>query len=194
MLGTCYGRTHTGHVDVAAVAESVGVSTRTVQRWLAGNNRCKAAIPHSRLVQLFRPPADTQRRSQQGADYAREAITKIALPKGRGIVPSWRTRGWLEPHVVAVLDLHGLPLRQVLISNGTSRSMADIRRRGEIVDVTTVPTRFHATVLVHELLLKIGPWQVLPTVETLQQGRTQVWADDAPTIDLSVLAVSSSLR
>ncbi len=82
MLGTCYGRTPTGHVDTAAVANTAGVSVRTVQRWMAGSNRQNAAIPHTRLLQLCRPPADTQERSQQAADYASEAITKILSAQG----------------------------------------------------------------------------------------------------------------
>lgn len=194
MLGTCYGRTSTGHVDTAAVANAAGVSVRTVQRWMAGSNRQNAAIPHTRLLQLCRPPTHTQERSQQAADYASEAIMKISLPKGRGVLPAWREQGWLESHVVGILALRGLPLRQVVISNGTARSTADLRRRGELLDVTTVPTRFHATVLVHEVLSRVEPWCVLPSREILAVGRTQVWAEDGPVVDLSQLAVAAALR
>lgn len=194
MLGICYGRTITGHVDVHAVADVAGVTVRTVQRWMSGSNRRKAAIPPPRLVQLFQPAPDTERRAQQAADYARDAIEKIALPKGRGVLPAWRSQGWLEPHVVLVLHLSGLQLFQAVITKAGGRAMEDIRRRGTIIDLTTVPTKFHATVLVNELLTRVEPWRVVPTPKMLATGRTQVWADDSPRIDLSVLAVSLELR
>ncbi len=82
----------------------------------------------------------------------------------------------------------------MVISNGTARSTADLRRRGELLDVTTVPTRFHATVLVHEVLSRVEPWCVLPSREILTVGRTQVWAEDGPVVDLSQLAVAAALR
>jgi hypothetical protein len=194
MLRTCYGETERGGVDVAVVAMACGVSTRTVRRWLSGTNRQLAAIPSPRLAQLRLPAPDSELRSQQQADYARDAITSIALPKGRGILPAWRDRGWLDTHVVAIVDLAGKPWRQVVISNGSARSMKEFRRRGSIVDLTTLPTRFHGVVLAHEVLQEVEPWRVHPRSEILPQGRTQVWSDDAPAVDLAVLAVARELK
>lgn len=194
MLGHCYGFTARGAVDTAAVAEHLAVSQRTVQRWMRGTNRQKAAIPAHRLHELLRAPAETELRSRQQAEYAREAITQLALPKGRGILPAWRKQGWLDPHVVTVIEVAGQPWRQVVVSNGKARSMAETKRRGNVVDVTTVPTRFHAVVLAHEVMELVKPWRVHPLPRILAQGRTQVWTQDAPAVDLSVIAVSKGLR
>lgn len=194
MLLTCYGETARGSVDVQAVADAMHVSSRTVRRWLAGSNRQLAAVPHRRLEQLRLPAAESELRGRQQADYAREAIAQIALPKDKGILPVWRERGWLQPHVVAILDITGKPWNQIVISNGSARSMSEFRRRGSIVDVTTVPTRFHGVVLVQEVLDEVGPWRLHPLPELLPHGRTHVWSNDAPAFDLSVLAVSKELR
>lgn len=194
MLENCYGRAPRGGVDTAAVAAAAGVSPRTVRRWIHGQNRQRAAIPPNRLQQLTFAPDEVELRNRQQSDYARDAIARIALPKGRGILPAWRKQGWLEPHVVAVIAVTGQPWRQVVISNGTSRSMAETKRRGTVLDVTTVPTRFHAVVLAHEVMERVKPWRVNPLPRILAHGRTHVWAQDAPSVDLSVLAVEKALR
>ncbi|MFH5211555.1 hypothetical protein [Antrihabitans spumae] len=193
MLGHCYGFTPRGAVDTAAVAEHLAVSQRTVQRWMRGTNRQKAAIPAHRLHELLRAPAETELRSRQQAEYAREAIIQLALPRGRGVLPAWRKQGWLEPHVVTVIEIVGHPWRQVVVSNGKARSIAETKRRGTLVDVARVPTRFHAVVLAHEVMESVTPWRVHPLPRILAQGRTQVWSRDAPAVDLSVIAVAKGL-
>ncbi|HEY5856334.1 MAG TPA: hypothetical protein VIW24_20420 [Aldersonia sp.] len=193
-LAACYGRTPRGAVRVDAVAEDFEVTPRTVQRWMHGQNRQNAHIPERRLAQLMFGDAQSEVRRLQQAAYAREAIAQIALPKQRGILPAWRDRGWLDPHVVAVIAVHARPWRQVVVSNGTARSLEELRRRGDILDITTLPTRFHAVVLANEVMALVQPWRIHPSTTRLTQGRYQVFAHDAPPVDLSVLAVSHGLR
>jgi hypothetical protein len=57
-----------------------------------------------------------------------------------------------------------------------------------------VPTRFHAVVLVHELLRLVDPWRIQVPAGLVRQGRTQAWTTDAPVIDLDHLAVTKGLR
>lgn len=197
VLSLSYGTGPRGGPDTAAAAEKLGVSRRTVQRWLHGTNRQRAQIPADRLAQITRPDPLVLRQETQAADFAREAIARIALPKGRGIDEAWRVQRWLEPHLVAVLEVALIPgvlVRQVTVSRGHTKSMQALRRRGQIADFTVVPTRFHATVLVHELLTQVGPWRVLPQMGTVAVGRTQTWSMSAPVVDLDQLAVAHGLR
>lgn len=198
VLAVSFGTTPGGHPDTAAAAAGMGVSRRTVQRWLHGSNRHRARIPTARLAQLTRPAPEVLRHEEQAAAYAREAIARIALPKGRGIDEAWRRQRWLDTHLVAILQIEvpdvGITLRQVSVSRGGDRSLQALRRRGIIIDFTTVATRFHATVLVHELLTQVRPWRVLPRSDRVAQGRTQTWTVDAPLPDLAQLATAHGLR
>jgi hypothetical protein len=197
VLALSYGADPRGGADTGAAATALGVSRRTVQRWLQGSPRARAKIPAARLQQITLPTPQVLRQEQLGADYAREAIARIALPKDRGVEDAWRTQRWLEPHLVAVLQVdvgRGVSVRQVTVSRGQTKSLQALRRRGTVVDFTVVPTRFHATVLVHELLVRVQPWRVLPLPEVVKVGRTQTWSATAPVVDLDQLAAALGLR
>lgn len=192
-----FGLNSRGGPNTRAAAETLGVSQRTVQRWLRGPYRSLPHIAPARLEQLrkvSRPDEETVEQEQQSARYARDAIERIALPKKRGVLASWRDRQWLEPHIVAVLDLRTLGLRQVAVSRVSDKSLPGLRRRGAMIDSTTVPTRFHATVLAHELLQILDQWRLQIPPGLITQGRTQTWTIDAPQVDLDALAVTHGLR
>lgn len=197
VLALSYGSGPGGGPDTAAAAVALGVSRRTVQRWLHGSNRQLARIPADRVRAITQPAPMVLRQESQAAGFARDAIIRIALPKGRGVDPVWREQRWLEQHLVVVLEVAvapGVRVRQATISRGHTRSMQALRRRGEIADFTVVGTRFHATVLVHELLDRVGPWRVLPRDGVVAAGRTQTWLATAPEVDLDQLGTGLGLR
>ena len=197
VLALSYGAGPRGGPDTVAAAAALGVSRRTVQRWLHGSPRARARIPAQRLLQITLPTPQVLRQEEQAAAYAREAIARIALPKGRGVEDVWRVQRWLEPHLVAVLEVNtdrGVRLRQVTVSRGHTKSLQALRRRGVVADFTVVPTRFHATVLVHELLGRVQPWRVLPLPGVVTMGRTQTWSGTARLVDLDQLGTSLGLR
>ena len=149
MLTDCYGPTPRGAVNVAAVADYAGVSSSTVRRWIAGGQqqdrrRRKPAIPKHRVTQLQRGPEVVERRNQQQYQYALDALG--SLGDDQAILPAWRQQGWLKEHTVAVVEIHGKPWLQVAVTNANRRAMAELLRRGTLVDSLTVPTRFHAQV------------------------------------------------
>ena len=51
-----------------------------------------------------------------------------------------------------------------------------------------MPTRFHAQVLAHTVVLRQRSWRIHPVAHRLSAGRTQVWMADAPTVELAALA------
>ncbi|CCQ18398.1 MULTISPECIES: hypothetical protein [unclassified Rhodococcus (in: high G+C Gram-positive bacteria)] len=190
----CYGRSVNGGVDIDYVAAAFRVTRRTVQRWLQGSPRTRAAIPAHRLQQLQFPLPEIRRVEQQTLDNARTVLTGLDLPRGRGVRKEWRERRWLDPHVVAILRPHGSPdLRQVAIARGAPRPVAALHKRGPLDDFVTVPTRFHADALVGELLDRVGPWRLYPDDRVVELGRTRVWAAWAPPIDLPAIARGAGL-
>lgn len=199
MLIDCYGPSQDGGVRTTLVARYCGVAPSTVRHWLTTNASEDdvelARIPPERIRQLQLAPPVTERRNQQRADYAADAIAKLGLARGKGILPAWRTQGWLLPHVVAVLDhVESMPWRQVVVTIGDTAALAKFRRRGELVDVATLPSRFHAQLVAHAMMVELANWRVHPADHILAAGRTQVWFDDAPAVEVSRLAAALKLR
>lgn len=190
-MGLRFGVTAAGHVDTAAAAAALGVSRRTVQRWLhAHSGRSLAHLPTQRreqLLALLQPSQETVAVEAQQARYALKAIGGLHLPRKVGVLPSWERQRWLEDHVVTVLEVRvrQLRIRQVAITRCEPEKIADLKRRGRIVELVLVPTRFHATLVSHELLLHVGPWRFHASPEQVRQGFTTSWTVDAPRIKLA---------
>ena len=193
-----FGTNSLGHVDTVAAAASLDVTPRTVRRWIAGRSgRQLAHIPPRRLLQLIevlQPTAERRRDEQREADYARRAIEQLKLPRKLGVLPSWEKRRWTEQHVVAVLAVRTAGIRQLAVMRSGHKTNETLRRRGPVLDFVVVPTRFHATVLVHEMLTELGPWRFQAKSGSVLQGATFAWLDDAPTIDLAATYTGMGLQ
>ena len=176
-----FGFASDGGPDTAAAAAAMGVSRRTVQRWLhADHGRSIAHIPLRRrdqLIALLQPAAETMAREEQQARYALKAIDGLRLPRKMGVKPAWERQRWLEPHRVVVLEIpvRQLRIRQLAIFRDVESRAKEVERRGKVIDQTTVPTRFHATVLVHEVLSEMEPWRFEAGDDQVVQGYTQAW-------------------
>lgn len=183
-LPLLYGTNRRGNTDVAAVAAGLGVSRSTVYRWIANPS---AIIPPARAAQILHaalPDPVTLRREKQAFAYAVDAIDAIRLPAHRrAIKPEWRDQLWLEPHLVATLDL--VQLLQLATTRISGRGVADLQRRATFADYTTVPTRFHATVLIQSILDDIRPWRIQARALSIGVGPTRTWSTDAPSVLLS---------
>lgn len=188
MLIDCYGPSPRGAVNVTAVADYLSVSTSTVRRWLTGANNRRPPMPRRRIEQLQLGSADAEIDNEQQYRYALNAIADIAA--GRSTNPYWGKHGWLDPHTVAVIELRDRPWRQVAFTKGESPQ--ELRKRGTIIDTIIVPTRLHARVLVHIVMLTMRAWRVHPAAHRLTSrgGSTRVWMSDAPTVDLEALSES----
>lgn len=188
MLIDCYGPSPSNGVDFAAVAHYAGVSPATVRRWITARPPAgrRMVIPKSRLTQLQCAPAEVERRNQQRYEHALAALASIDDDKS--ILTAWRERRWLDQHSVAVIAIRGRPWLQVAITNGSKRALAELLRRGAMISATHVPTQFHAQVLSHAVMVRQQAWRVHPALERLPVGRTQVWMNDAPEVDLDELA------
>lgn len=193
MLLDCYGPAPRGAVDVAAIAHYAEVSPSTVRRWLSkppGVRRPR--IPQHRLRQLQRGPTVVERRNEQQYHHALNALASIL--DEQSVMPEWRKQGWLDQQAVAIIAVHGRPWHQVAVTNGTRRALGLLHRRGATVDNLIVPTRFHARVLMHTVMVRQQNWRVYPVAHRLSVGRTQAWMDDAPAVDLAALYAAMPVR
>ena len=186
-----FGFARDGSSDTAAAAAAMGVSRRTVQRWLhAESGRSLARIPPKRLEQLLvmlLPSQETQDKEAQQDRYAAKAIAGLHLPRKMGIKPAWERQRWLEQHLVVVLEIRvrHLRIRQLAIGRSSLSKLDEFKRRGRIIDQATVPTRFHATRLAHRTLSELSQWRFQAGEDQVLQGFTQAWLADAPPTHLS---------
>ncbi len=122
--------------DTAAAAAAMGVTRRTLQRWLhAEHGRSVAHIPVKRLEQLTKlllPQAETLAHEEQQARYAYKAIDGLRLPRKMGIKPAWEKQRWPETHRVVVLQIPvgHLRIRQLAIARDEPSRVAEVARRG----------------------------------------------------------------
>ena len=189
----CYGPNDNGGVNLAAVAEYVGVTPPTVRRWISGGKRDRrraTPCPAKRIAQLQRGPEIVERRNQQLYDRAAAALDSIRRGHGQAIRTEWEEEHWLDTHVVAIGAGYGKPWYQVAVTNGNHRAMTELRRRVTVITSVEVPTWFHGQILAHAVMTQQQAWRVHPAKEQLAIGRTQVWMNDAPPVDLAVLAAS----
>lgn len=185
-----FGTTSRGHLDVKAVAGEMGVTPRSVQRWLhAAHGRSLAHIPPKRLKQLLEllvPDQDVLLDEAKKGRYAARAIKDLELGRKMGTNPAWEKQRWLEQHLVVVLEIkvNGHKIRQVAVTRADVAKIEQLKKRGTVVDQAVVPTKFHATVLIHRVLTDMGPWRFRALPGQVAQGYTQAWLDDAPTTNL----------
>lgn len=188
------------HINSDRAAKLLGVSTRTLRRWLHGEPNDvvgMAARSRAAVWTALRPSAKKQRQEVLNRSYARDALRRIALPARRRRLPeAWGEQGWLDQHMVAVIDIPRANALQVTFARMDHRPLQRMQRRGQLVDFTVVDTRFHATLLVGAVLELVDPWRVKLAGQWTKQGPGQGWMvdDQAPVIDLAAVAVTNDLR
>lgn len=186
MLIDCYGESPKGRVNADAVAEYVGVTAATVRRWISGGQRDRRRAPRcppKRITQLQKGPELVERRNQQLHDRAVAAIASINADEP--IPAEWTRQQWLNPHTVTIGAVYGKPWYQVAVSNAGPRSVTELRRRVTVIDTLEVPTWFHAQILTHTVMTRQQAWRVHPAKTQLASGRTHVWMNDAPPLQLA---------
>jgi hypothetical protein len=189
MLADCYGANAADGIDVEAVAEYAGVTAATVHRWIGSDNvpnSRHSAAPPARIAQLQRGP-DSVESLNEGA-FERAQLILANLDDDTYILPTWRESGWLNEHAVIIVEVNNKPWRQVIVTKANPRALTEIRRRSVIVTGLALPTRFHAQILSHAVMIRQQAWRVHPSAAQLGKGRTQVWMADAPAVPLGFLA------
>jgi transposase-like protein len=189
-------------VDLPAACAGLGVQPGTVRRWLR-TTADRAPLPRARAEQLLTLTAPTEQilvRERLQVQHAHDNITRLGLGRGGGgMTAQYGETGWLEPHIVAVLQLPGTGLHRVSTTRLSERTLQRMRQTGEVEDFTTepLPHKFAATLLRDELLQAVAGWRVQTVagaVEALDRGHTQTWVVGAPQPSLDQLARRLNLR
>lgn len=176
------------HPDIAQVARRRRVARSTVRRWISG---AQLAIPPARLEPILRRRRPLRRvLHQEELQHRRnlKLLERAALGRGRGNLQEYAGRGWLDQHLVLVLEDPERPLRRIAIVRDQRRARQDAARGARIVDVTLADTKFAAEQVRHEILTAVEPWRVVvpppgkrgPGTERRGRGHTQTWLASAP--------------
>jgi len=184
-------------LPVGVLATELGISARTVRRWVhaAGTDMPAMGTQRwERIRQLLTPPPSQTRQECLDSAYALEAITTITSPDPDDVASGWRTRRWLEPHLVSTVALPAVGVLQLAIARAEPDRVTPLKRRGDLTDFTVVPTKFHATLLANQVLSSLAGWRIQPHPQRLPTGRSRCWADDAPSLDLAAAATSLGVR
>lgn len=188
-----FGEAPRGGVDTVAVAAAMGVSRRTVQRWLhARSGRALSHLPQVRkqqLIELLRPSTQRLQHEDDQQRYAAGVVAGLAAYPGE-VQPGWLQKRWLEPHLVVILEVQVTAhtrIRQVTSLRDETDRIRALGRRGRIVATVQVPTHFHGVLLIHRVLQLVGPWRYQAQPKQVKRGWTATWTTDAPRVPLAEL-------
>jgi len=182
-----------GHVDARKVGEAIGVTPGTVRRWV------REKLPERRradIERLILPTADALEQEERERAYAVEALADI-YGRGRPTLEAWKEQGWLEPHVLAVVQLPRLRVCVARIArvDGDQKSRERIRAGGGvIVDQDIFPNRFAAQVAKAQLLEQLRAWRVVIPHGYVSRGRTESWLEEAPRPTVSWLVDNAPVK
>lgn len=164
--------------DLGAVAAAIGVTSRTVRRWIQHNRPSGVSAQNlARVLADSRPSEEALRDEASRRRYAEDASARIELPRGMGGTDMWRQQGWLEPHVLAILEVPELPLRRPVITRATAKALDRLPKK-RMVDHTLCQHRFAAELVKASLLEHVDAWRIQAPDGTT--GRTETWLADAP--------------
>lgn len=196
VLELTFGRTSAGHPNTLAAAKALKVSRRSVQRWIAGDAGDTPHLSPSHWASVLgasRPDDDAMENERGALNYAHTAIEGINRRRHKNVLPAWKKQGWLDPHMVVILDFPQFGFRQVASAKVTSRGFSEVHRRGNLIEQRVVANKFAASILTYELLAAIDPWRLCVPADLVRQGRTWAWLADALAPTLNDLAVTNNL-
>lgn len=172
------------HPDVRQAARRRRVSPRTIQRWLHDRGDGRASIPRKQLAAIV------ARRRVRRADLHREDLQRIrqekmlereSLGRGRGnLKADYGETGWLERHLVLVMEDTRRPLRRVAVVKDTLAARRRAERGAVGVDVVVARNKFLAERTRYEYLAAVAPWRIMLPDRSVPSGHTQVWLASAP--------------
>lgn len=193
-----------GRIHVARVAQAVERSPRTIRRWIAAApdrdlDARATAILRSRAFlrghgDLLWPALNEHRERSVQLLQAQAEHNLQLLTSHLGQIPAgWRRGPTLQAHQVYCYYHHGA--RVFGVASGSTRATANNLRRmkAQIIQVVTVPSKWHAQVLKYDALELVAASRCIPPRSLIPAGRTETWWRRANAVDLEVTARRRSL-
>lgn len=171
-------------MNISRIARTLGVSRSTVRRWITSNDpklsRTDLTQLHQRAVLRGRGDylwPDLDPVSRRRADLVYETAVRARELIGNEperIAPEWRDNGTLESHQV---HLVWFPLAHAygVASTRHEKALAKVSRHGEILQTVTVPDKFSAVALKHEVLRAVDEHRCISPRSLVPTGRTETW-------------------
>lgn len=167
------------------VAAEIGVSARSVQRWLAGRSQPSAGHAAA-LRAALAPPSDVLVRQAQDHKHAIAAARELARTRYRPASKQWRTQGWHQPHDLRLLHHERLGIARTVVSRATAAKPFAIPAGWTSLEVVRYPNRPTAIMAKHELLERVAPWRVRVRPDLAVDGRHEMWLDTGPPATLTL--------
>ena len=181
-----YGVRRSGHPNVGPVAEQLGVSERSVQRWLAGSAQPRP----ERLEQLraaLMPAEGVLRRQEQDVAVARSAVPALRARRAAKATAHWRRESWHKPHLLLVLEREDLGICCPTIRLENRVNPLTRPAVWKVVESVETKTRPEAVLIRAELLNSVGPWR-LRVDQCWSDSSSMCWLSTAPRPSLLELA------
>lgn len=178
VYGGARDRNGSWHPNVKEAARRRRVSARTIQRWLRGN---PPGIPDKQLQAILRrrrPKLSTLRREHLQAQRAVKMLQRAELGRGRGNINEYADNGWLDQHLLLIVESKTSPVRHVTVIRDDKATRARAMHGVNLVDVVVADTKFDADALRYEILSAVGPWRLRGSSSTF--AGTQGWLASAP--------------
>lgn len=172
--------------DVTALARHVGVTPRTVQRWLAGDTRPTPGNA-AKLRAALLPDAEVLARQRDERRFAETATVAMAAPRGRRIADAWLKQGWHTPHLLQHLRHPHLHAERLTVTLAHPAKPTPTPRGWTVVASITYPNRPLALLGKHQILDHVAAYRIVLRPALAAKGRTDCWLDTAPTTDITTL-------
>lgn len=178
---------HQGHINKTRVAEALGVSRRTLGRWLDDPEGrlfdpdtqaalARRAILRGRGTYLW-PDLDEATLFRTRSE-ARNAYTAYRAIEGDVIPDAWRTNTTLLRHdVIQVYYERAHVYGVAVVSN--EKAHAKIVNAGEVIEIRHAPNKYAGLLLKHALLRTKTEHRCIPPRSLVKIGRTETWREAA---------------
>lgn len=169
--------------DTSTVARRRHVSPSTVRRWIRGDADDTAPIPAKRLRALtrgYRVRPATRERERLELLRLEKMEQRARLGRGRGNLREYDRIGWLDPHVVLILDQPDRPIRRAAVARSEHRAVTRARSGYRLVHTIRCKDRFAALRIRHEILDHVAGDRIELPPTRMSKGRTQIWLAGAP--------------
>lgn len=161
------------------LAAEVGVSARSLQRWLRGDS-LPSAEHAAQLRAALAPPRDVLTRQDQDRQHARAAVVQLEHDPSGTAAATLRKMKWDQPHTVWIIQNDDLQIRRVTVTRSRPARPIEIPPGWYLVDRHAYSSRPLAVLARTKILEAVGPWRILVRPEVVGKGRHEAWLASAP--------------
>lgn len=173
--------TSAGNPAIATAASIVGVSPRSVQRWLAGDSVPSVAHTIALRAAVF-PSREVLEQQQDERRWAWESAAVIGARGGRGVNDVWRQQGWHKPHLLRILKHQEWGLERPFVGLGNPAKRYYPPGGWAVVSEETFPHRPAALIAKHDKLDEVAANRVAVRADLVSSGRHECWLTSTQTV------------